>query len=275
MRWLARYGLTGLAYDNRGTGTSGGDCKTTTIETESQDIPAALRALAGRDRCDRVRLGLWGNSAAGWYVPQATTCSYVRVAFLVTKIGPTTSVEAQRNGIARYIAEGMTFAVADCAKMLCYVDLMFAAERPKDGFRRDVITTCQRRAHWIGRRVPDARPRHRRRAGRRRRAHDPADELQQMNVPFLAFFGEEVRITPIAENAPLLRRLHAEVGSEDARAVVVAETGHGLGQGSSLRRLQSESDRMDGCYCKFYYVAFDYTATLVDVISEDAFNHSP
>jgi len=65
LRWLAERGIAGLAYDNRGAGESEGSCKTSTIETESRDIRAALQVLADRDDIDAGRIGLWGNSAAG------------------------------------------------------------------------------------------------------------------------------------------------------------------------------------------------------------------
>jgi hypothetical protein len=42
LRWLAERGIAGLAYDNRGASRSDGSCKTSTIETESRDIRAAL-----------------------------------------------------------------------------------------------------------------------------------------------------------------------------------------------------------------------------------------
>jgi pimeloyl-ACP methyl ester carboxylesterase len=104
----------------------------------------------------------------------------------------------------------------------------------------------------------------------RRYAYDPADDLRQLDVPFLAFFGADDRITPPAENAPRLRRLLSESSSPDARIVVVPETGHGLGQGATLRTLPTGSGRLDTHYWKFYNVPSDYLATLIDFLDTHA-----
>jgi hypothetical protein len=277
---MARYGIAGLAYDNRGAGASDGDCGTTTIETESRDIRAALQALADRAAIDAERIGLWGNSAAGWYVPHAATRSDVPVAFIVTKVGPATSVEAQQKDNASYIARDMGLAPADSAKMLRYVDLMFATDRPNDTVFAEMQELLAHGAEtgWADQflvRNPDIGDVPATAAGldslwARRYAYDPADDLRQLDVPFLAFFGADDRITPPAENAPRLRRLLSESSSPDARIVVVPETGHGLGQGATLRTLPTGSGRLDTHYWKFYNVPSDYLATLIDFLDTHA-----
>jgi len=280
LRWMARYGIAGLAYDNRGAGASDGDCKTTTIETESRDIRAALQALADRASIDTDRIGLWGNSAAGWYVPHAVTRSDVPVAFTVTKVGPATSVEAQQKDNASYIARDMGLAPADSAKMLRYVDRMFASDQPNDAVFAEMQELLAHGAEtgWADQflvRDPAIGDVPATAAGldslwARRYAYDPADDLRQLDVPFLAFFGADDRITPPAENAPRLRRLLSESRSPDARIVVVPETGHGLGQGATLRTLPTGSGRLDTHYWKFYNVPSDYLATLIDFLDTHA-----
>ena len=280
LRWMARYGIAGLAYDNRGAGASDGDCGTTTIETESRDIRAALQALADRAAIDAERIGLWGNSAAGWYVPHAATRSDVPVAFIVTKVGPATSVEAQQKDNASYIARDMGLAPADSAKMLRYVDLMFATDRPNDAVFAEMqeLLAHGERTGWADQflvRDPAIGDVPATAAGldslwARRYAYDPADDLRQIDTPFLAFFGADDRITPPAENAPRLRRLLSESRSPDARIVVVPETGHGLGQGATLRTLPTGAGRLDTHYWKFYNVPSDYLATLIDFLDTHA-----
>ena len=278
LRWLARYGVVGLAYDNRGAGASDGDCKTTTIETESRDIRAALQTLADRSDVDPERIGLWGNSAAGWYVPHAVTRSDVPVAFVVTKVGPATSVEAQQKDNAGLIADEMGLAPADSAKMLRYVDLMFADDRPNDAVFAEMqeLLAHGARTGWADQflvRDPAIGDVPATAAGldslwARRYAYDPAADLRQMTMPFLAFFGADDRITPPASNAPRLRRLLTEAGNTSFRIVVVPETGHGLGQGSSVRTLPGGPS--DAFYWKFYHAPADYTATLVDFLQRHA-----
>jgi pimeloyl-ACP methyl ester carboxylesterase len=278
LRWLAERGIAGLAYDNRGAGASDGSCSTTTIETESRDIRAALQVLAGRDDIDADRIGLWGNSAAGWYIPHAVTRSTVDVAFVVEKVGPSTSVEAQQNDNARLIAEEMGLAPADSAKMLRYVDLMFAADRPNDAVFAEMQALL---AHgdstgWADQflvRDPSIGDVPATAAGldslwARRYDYDPAGDLRRMDMPFLAFYGAEDRIVPATENAPRMRRLLA--GNENAGVVVVPKTGHGLGQGSEMRTLSTPDGRYDTHYWKFYRVAPDYLAPLLRFLDHHA-----
>jgi alpha-beta hydrolase superfamily lysophospholipase len=103
----------------------------------------------------------------------------------------------------------------------------------------------------------------------RRYAYDPADDLRQMDVPTLVFYGAEDRIVPARENAPLMRRLLAD--NENARVVVVPKTGHGLGHGSEMRTLSTPDGRYDTHYWKFYRVAPDYIGPLLDFLREHAF----
>jgi pimeloyl-ACP methyl ester carboxylesterase len=285
LRWLARYGIAGLAYDNRGAGTSDGDCGTTTIETESRDIRAALQVLADRQDMDADRIGLWGNSAAGWYVPHAAARSDVPVAFIVTKVGPATSVEAQQKDNARLIADEMGLAPTDSMKMLRYVDLMFAANRPNDAVFAEMqeLLAHGERTGWADQflvRDPDIGDVPATAAGldslwARRYAYDPADDLRQLDVPFLAFYGAEDRISPPATNVPRLRRLLTEGATDTFEIVVVPETGHGLGQGSATRTLSTGRGRSDTFYWKFYHVPADYTATLLDFLRTHALDRSP
>ena len=278
LRWLAERGIAGLAYDNRGAGDSDGSCKTSTIETESRDLRSALQLLADRDDIDTDRIGLWGNSAAGWYIPHAVTRSDVDVAFVVEKVGPSTSVEAQQTDNASLIARDMGLAPADSAKMLRYVDLMFASDRPNDvvfaemqdllahgdstGWADEFLvrdpaigdvpaTAAGLDSLWV-----------------RRYDYDPAEDLRQMDVPFLAFYGAEDQIVPASTNAPLMRRLLR--GNENARVVVVPKTGHGLGHGSEMRTLSIPQGRYDTHYWKFYRVAPDYIAPLRTFLREHA-----
>ena len=278
LRWLAERGIAGLAYDNRGAGESEGSCKTSTIETESRDIRLALQVLADRDNIDVGRIGLWGNSAAGWYIPHAVTRSDIDVAFVIEKVGPSTSVEAQQKDNASLIARDMDLTPADSAKILRYVDLMFAADRPNDAVFAEMQDLL---AHgdstgWADEflvRDPAIGDVPATAAGldslwARRYDYDPAEDLRQMDMPVLAFYGAEDRIVPPATNAPRMRRLLA--GNANARVVVVPKTGHGLGHGSEMRTLSTPQGRYDTHYWKFYRVAPDYIAPLVRFLNAHA-----
>jgi pimeloyl-ACP methyl ester carboxylesterase len=132
LRWLAQQGIAGLAYDNRGSGRSSGDCKTTTLQTESRDVQAALRTLRRRAEVDAERVGAWANSAGGWYVPHAAARSETPPSFIAMQGGPATSVQGQQTDNAQEIAGELGLAPSDSAAFLRYVDLMFATDRPDE-----------------------------------------------------------------------------------------------------------------------------------------------
>ena len=278
LRWLAERGIAGLAYDNRGAGASDGSCATTTIETESRDIRSALQVLAARADIDADRIGLWGNSAAGWYVPHATVRSDVPVAFVVLQVGPATSVEAQQKDNARLIAQELNLAPADSAKLLQYVDRMFAADRPNDAVFAEMqeLLAHGERTGWADAflvRDPAIGDVPATAAGLdslwvRRYAYNPASALRQMTMPILALYGADDRIVPPQDNAPLMRRLLRD--NDDARVAVLPETGHGFGQDSQVRTLSPASDRADTYYWKFFRLSPDYQTLLLRFLDRHA-----
>jgi uncharacterized protein len=278
LRWLARYGIGGIAYDDRGRGASDGSCKTSTIQTESLDARTALQALADHDAFDADRLGLRSNSAGGWVAAHATPRSEVPVSFLVTDVGPATSVEGQQKDNAQAIEADLDLAPADSTAFLRYVDLMFADDRPNGVVFAEMMELLENgeatgwadeflvRDAEIGD-VPATA------AGLdslwvRRYDYDPAPDLQRIDAPVLAFFGENDRVVPPIDNVPLFRQLMADAGKENARAVVLPATGHGFGQGSQVRTLDTPRGRYDAHYWKFYRPSPDYQRLLIRFLTE-------
>jgi pimeloyl-ACP methyl ester carboxylesterase len=101
MRWLAsgfvRHGYAALSYDKRGVGQSTGEYSGVGVTNSERmfallagDMVAAVSVLRADPRIDRARIGLAGNSQAGWFVPVAAIDS--NAAFIVLVSGPTVSV---------------------------------------------------------------------------------------------------------------------------------------------------------------------------------------
>src|SRR3954454_3514671 len=73
---LLRHGVAVLVYDKRGNGQSGGiypgaSPTAGAIDTLARDAAAAARFLATQPEIDRTRVGLAGQSQAGWIAPFA------------------------------------------------------------------------------------------------------------------------------------------------------------------------------------------------------------
>jgi len=103
---LLRHGVAVLVYDKRGNGQSGGiypgaSPTANTIDTLARDAAAATRFLAAQPEIDRTRVGLTGQSQAGWIVPLAASRE-PSVRFLVLFSGP--AVTADENDIYQDLA---------------------------------------------------------------------------------------------------------------------------------------------------------------------------
>ena len=103
---LLRHGVAVLVYDKRGNGQSGGiypgaSPTAGAIDTLARDAAAAARFLAAQPEIDRTRVGLTGQSQAGWIVPLAASREPA-VRFLVLFSGP--AVTADENDLYQDLA---------------------------------------------------------------------------------------------------------------------------------------------------------------------------
>ena len=94
--YLALHGIAVLADDKRGVGESRGtypgDLATdSTIDLLARDAERETRFLAHVARIDRARVGLFGDSQAGWIVPLAAARDS-DVRWVLLNSGPTTTV---------------------------------------------------------------------------------------------------------------------------------------------------------------------------------------
>jgi alpha-beta hydrolase superfamily lysophospholipase len=62
-------GFATLVYDKRGVGASTGSWTTASFDDNVGDAQAAVAHLAADQRIDARRLGVWGVSQAGWFIP--------------------------------------------------------------------------------------------------------------------------------------------------------------------------------------------------------------
>ncbi len=268
---LARYGVAGLAFDKRGVGASKGRCESATIDDETNDVLAAIEFLASRPEIDRTQIGTISNSAGGWVVPRAAVRSKTPLAFIVTLVGPATSVREQQLDNARYISRELKLSAEDQKPLMRYIELMFTtgdseaqfaemrqliAQGEKTGWAQEFLDTTdvapsagELKNLWV-----------------RRFNYDPREDLKRVRVPFLAFYGGSDRVVPPDENVPELRRLLTEAGNRNFRIVVIPEAGHGLDQGPRLQKLPGGKGNMEIFYWKFGRIAPTYLTELINFL---------
>lgn len=88
-------GFAVLRYDKRGTGESGGrfvpssslEVNTAIPDAYAVDMAAAARFIRGHPKIDPARVGLMGESQAGWVIPPAAV-EADSVAFVIVLSGP-------------------------------------------------------------------------------------------------------------------------------------------------------------------------------------------
>ena len=270
-RVLARYGIAGLAFDKRGVGASLGRCESATIDDETQDVLAAIAFLASRPEIDRTQIGAISNSAGGWVVPRAALRSKTPLAFIVTMVGPATSVREQQLDNARYIGRELKLSAEDQKPLMRYIELMFTtedseaqfaemrqliAQGEKTGWAQEFLDTTdvapsasELKNLWV-----------------RRFNYDPRADLKRVKAPFLALYGGSDRVVPPDENVPELRRLLTEAGNRNFRIVVIPEAGHGLDHGQRLQKLPGGKGNLEIYYWKFRRIAPTYLQELVDFL---------
>jgi dienelactone hydrolase len=94
--YLESLGVAVLADDKRGVGQSGGDypgerATESTIDVLARDAQAEARFVARLPQIDPKRVGLFGDSQAGWIIPLAAARE-AAVRWAVPLVGPTATV---------------------------------------------------------------------------------------------------------------------------------------------------------------------------------------
>ncbi|MEM9401725.1 MAG: alpha/beta hydrolase [Pseudomonadota bacterium] len=233
-RFLANYGIAVLTYDKRGAGASEGECATFSFEQLTDDAVAALEHLAAHQKVDVRRVGFFGESAGAWTIQaaaerQRALASGVQAAFLITWIGPSTSIiQQQISSAATYgeavgLSEAQQDILADVSRII--VDPSLSDD---EAFAKlDPIRRAAEAEGWLDQGFGgDDIPRTREDVPKlwlRRFSYDPTPFLQDLgDLPYLAIFGAKDPIVPIAENAEAF-----EDSGSDVRVVVLKESGHG------------------------------------------------
>ncbi len=91
---LVQRGFAVFRFDKRGVGKSGGELSKASghMTVLAGDLVAAVDFIKGDARIDASRIGLMGQSQAGWVVPEAAVRS-PDVSFVILTSGPTVTIQ--------------------------------------------------------------------------------------------------------------------------------------------------------------------------------------
>lgn len=228
---LAEHGVASLVYDKRGTGETVGRCDLATLDDLAADLVAVVDHARTLPGVDAARVGTIGFSAGGWTSWRATELADAPADFVITVVGPTTSVEIQQRGNMRMICDELGVPDDVRAKSTRYLDLMFARGSDDVAVHAEMTALLEdaRAEGWIDfhedtdmvASVDDVP-----RLWVRRHGYDPAAAIAAWRRPALSILGGADTVVPIEENDALFERLARD--NPHARLHVLPLAGHGL-----------------------------------------------
>lgn len=267
---MARYGLATFVHDKRGSDPSGFPCEEATHDLNVSDIKAILQKVAAHEVVDDKKLGLISYSAGGWIVPHVARESEVPVAFLITIVGPTTSVlQQQIDGLQAFLEE-QDMSEQAIAEATQYTQLMFSKRKRQAAFKEmQALIKKGDRSGWTDWLVeddyvksPDAFDD----LWVQRFSYDPGEDLAAFEGPYLAIFGEKDRVVPYQKQ---LARLEEIMPNDKANyeTHVILGAYHGLEHGHLIRELPKKpNSRTPNFYYKFDRVAYGTYTYIFDFL---------
>ncbi|MFZ6052592.1 alpha/beta hydrolase family protein [Halocola ammonii] len=265
---LAEYGMAAFVYDKRGSDPSGFPCGESTHDLNVSDVSTIVKKLSKDKRIDDSKIGLISYSAGGWIIPDVASTSTVPIAFMVTIVGPPTSVkEQQMDGMEAFmVKEGMDeSAIRDAQR---YIELLFVEENLDETYNElQSLLEKGDDSGWSQWLVEDdyvESPDDFDKLWVQRFAYDPAEDLKNYEGPYLAVFGENDDIVPYKKQLDRLYQIMDEADKTNYEVKVIAAAGHGMEHGSDLKIIGSDS-----YYYKFDRVAFGAIQYIIDFLSEN------
>ncbi len=249
-QFLRKYGIAVLAYQKRGTGNSTGNCSLASIDELASDLNAVFKYL-NTSSFEFDKIGVLGISAGGWTMTKAA--GQIDFDFMISIVGPATSVYEQQMQSMRYGASFYDLKPAARQNLLDYTQLMFNSKAGNRSFKQmsDLLEKSERE-DWRKLLEPTDIPENPDEISNlwvRRHSFDPGDVLASFNKPLLAIYGEKDWIVPAAENIARLNNYFKD--KEDLLTTVIAhDSEHGMEKEAKSINLD------DGVsYWRFYRIA--------------------
>ena len=252
---LSQYGLAVVTFDKRGHSNTNFPCEKTTMDMHAQDLATLTDQIASLDYTGPI--GYLAYSAGGWVAPKAAAQTKTTVDFIVSLVGPSTSVKQQQLDCSvYYLRDQLGLNDQAIKEALAYTELSFAQGNPNEIYESMVALLDSARAHaWIDVLEQDDIPVSAEKLDEiwvRRNDYDPSDDLKAFKGPFLSILGGDDFVVPYRENSSYLKQLFKEVDKINYRIAIVPSANHGLEHGHRMRDLGFYSD-LRKCYSYFKY----------------------
>jgi pimeloyl-ACP methyl ester carboxylesterase len=227
---LTEYGLAVLTFDKRGSSGTVFPCIESTMDQHSADLARISEML--KSRTDVSQLGYLGFSAGGWVAPKAAAESKVAIDFIITVVGPGTSVKQQQIDCCQYYLEriGLEQRYIDEAK--AYTAMQFENRKTKDLFKDLSTLLDSAKAHeWINVLEADDMVSTADSIDYlwvRRNNYDPAKDLAAFKGPFLSILGGDDAVVPYQESIDGFVKAFEAGNKSNYRIRVIPSANHGI-----------------------------------------------
>ncbi len=263
---LRQYGVSVLAYQKRGTGSSTGDCSLATIEDLADDVISAKRFLETHLN-GYEKIGVIGISAGGWTMNKAL--SKTNFDFMISIVGPSTSVRAQQFQSMGYGLDVYQLSEIARKNVMAYTTLMYMAKSNQKNYDKmmNLLKNSEEEGWkqllddsdipssvegidllWV-----------------RRHKFDPKKALQKYNGPYLAIYGDRDWIVPQKTNIALLKEYFSDK-PDKLTTVLAYNAEHGM-------EMESRQVDLGGnqSYWHFYRVSPQVRIEIIDFLRKHKF----
>ena len=236
--FFAQNGFVALAYDKRGSGTSGGSWTKSSLSDLASDVLEAIKFVRHQPSVDSMQIGLWSISQGGWVAGAAAPrCKELSFVIVVTGGGATPRVveeygyrnRMKHGGVADsmqavamklirqyfdYLETGknrsmLEKSIAEAKNQSWYASIGIERVLPSDKF-------C---AKWSW--VP---------------TYNPKDDIQHITIPVLVLLGGRDIFTPYQETESGWREGLTLAKNPNFKIKTFPDAGHGITIGDHKSR---------------------------------------
>lgn len=231
-RRFAREGLVVLAYDKRGTGKSGGNWVTSSLDDLACDARTAFRTLEGMANVDEGRVGYWGISQAGWVLPLAAATTAPAFAIVVSGGGLSPRKVETRNYLSTVERVDSDPSAEEEVRQLLARYFAYLGGEGSRGALMEKVEEYRNRAWFPATGIERVIPVETNRDNWAWVANfDPVPSIASMKAPVLVLLGGADPLTPAGATAETWNAALSP-GVSMNRVVVVPGAGHGLTTGA-------------------------------------------
>lgn len=241
-----------VVFDKRGSGQSTGDWHAANFNVLADDVRAVLTWSRRQHELERLCVGLWGVSQAGWIIPQIAADG--AVDFAIIQAGATIPPDEFIGQTVESELRAYGFPADEIAKAKAYYELDSAVsrgERPFSEIEAAYREASAAGAEWILK-PPDAADAPDRRFMAAIAGYDPAEYWRKVRLPLLVLFGEKDHVVPVEPNRSRLETLLAEAGNSRAQIVTLPDNNHlNMVAKTGVRTEYATLNRFDPEYFRF------------------------